>query len=180
MNHTLPQIPPRISLRSATPEDTPIIRRFIEDLAQYEKLANQMIATDESLRATLFESNPPQAEVILAFLTSENDDNPEKTPAGFALFFHNYSTFLGRRGLYLEDLFVQPQYRGLGIGKQLLAELAKIAVQRNCGRMEWAVLNWNEPAINFYKSLGAQPMDEWTTFRLTGESLHNVADLSRE
>jgi len=172
---------PRITLRPATPDDAPLIRRFIEELAEYEKLTHQMVATDESIRSTLFEAKPPQAEVILAFLNSEKneeDHHKNQTPAGFALFFHNYSTFLGKQGLYLEDLFVKPPYRGLGIGKKLLAKLAQIALQRNCGRMEWAVLNWNEPAIKFYKSLNAKPMNEWTTYRLTGDPLHALAHSS--
>lgn len=156
----------QIEIRRATEEDVPLIRRFIEELADYEKLRHEMVATDEDLRRTLF-GERPYAEVILL-----EEDGEE---VGFALFFHNYSTFLGKPGLYLEDLFVRPGARGRGHGRRLLRHLAEIAVERGCGRMEWWVLDWNEPAIRFYERLGAVAMDEWTTFRLTGAALENLA-----
>src|SRR5690606_17967530 len=138
----------------------------IRGLAEYEHLAHECIATEADLTRSLF-GERPDAEVILAYADDE--------PAGFALFFHNYSTFLARKGLYLEDLFVLPEHRGKGIGLALLRELARIAVERNCGRMEWAVLDWNQPAIDFYERLGARAMDEWKVYRLTGDSLKNLA-----
>jgi len=153
-------------IREATESDVPLILQFIRDLAEYEKLAHLVVASEEKLRATLFGSSP-FAEVVIA----EEDG----TPAGFAIFFHNYSTFLGQPGIYLEDLFVKPEYRGRGYGKALLARLAQIARARDCGRVEWAVLDWNEPSIAFYKSLGARAMDDWRTFRLTGEALERLA-----
>jgi len=156
-----------VRLRSAGPDDASIIRRFILELAEYERLRHEVVVTENDIRETLF-GERPAAEVILAFVGDE--------PAGFALFFHNYSTFLGRRGIYLEDLFVRPTFRGRGIGKRLLREVARLAVERRCGRLEWAVLDWNEPAIAFYRSLGANAMDEWTVFRLTGEALEEVAN----
>ena len=146
----------------ATKADVPVILALIKDLAEYERLSNEVVATEEILEETLF-GERHYAEVLLAFLGNE--------PAGYALFFHSFSTFLGRPGIYLEDIYVKPQYRGSGIGKKLLARLAQLASERKCGRMEWAVLNWNEPSIGFYKSLGARPMDEWTVFRLTGDQL---------
>ncbi len=155
-----------IHLRPAQPGDEPLILRFIHGLAEYEKLAHECIATEADLTRSLFGPRP-DAEVILAYAGGE--------PAGFALFFHNYSTFLARRGLYLEDLFVLPEYRGQGIGLALLRELARIAVERQCGRMEWSVLTWNQPAIEFYEKLGARAMDGWKVYRLTGESLEAVA-----
>ena len=158
----------RIKLQKAGLDDVPVIHALIQELADYEKMRSEMIATPNMLKETLFDNPNPAAEVILAILDNE-------TPVGFALFFHNYSTFLGKPGLYLEDLFVKPEFRGCGIGKRLLARLAEIAVERNCGRMEWSVLNWNEPAIRFYESLGAKPMNEWTTFRLTGDQLSGLA-----
>jgi GNAT superfamily N-acetyltransferase len=158
-----------IEIRSATTDDAPLILEFIRGLAEYEKLAHEAVATEEGLRATLFGEHP-QAEVILAFDGGH--------PAGFALFFHNYSTFLGKRGLYLEDLFVKPEARGKGVGRALLVELARIAKARDCGRFEWSVLDWNEPAIRFYKSLGARPMDDWTIFRVTGDALDALANKS--
>lgn len=153
-------------IREANDSDVPQIQRFIRALADYEKLAHLVVATEAQLHATLF-GNPPYAEVILA----EEDG----TPAGFALFFHNYSTFLAQPGIYLEDLFVKPEYRGRGYGKALLARLAQIARERNCGRIDWAVLDWNEPSIAFYESLGALRMNEWHTFRLTGPALESLA-----
>jgi len=152
-------------IREATESDVPLILQFIRDLAEYEKLAHLVVASEEKLHATLFGSSP-FAEVVIA----EEDE----TPAGFAIFFHNYSTFLGQQGIYLEDLFVKPEYRGRGYGKALLARLAQIARARDCGRVEWAVLDWNEPSIAFYKSLGARAMDDWRTFRLTGEALERL------
>jgi|SRR6478672_4467008 GNAT superfamily N-acetyltransferase len=157
-----------LRIERATERDIPIILQMIHDLAVYERMADQAVASEAGLRDALF-SGRRDAEVILAYA----DDQP----AGFALFFHNFSTFLGRRGLYLEDLFVKPELRGAGIGKRLLVELARIAVERGCGRFEWSVLDWNEPAIGFYKKLGAEPMDEWTIFRVTGEALERLSRL---
>lgn len=151
----------------ATERDVPIILQMIRDLAEYERMSDEVVATEQRLRESLFGARP-DAEVIIASVGSD--------PAGFALFFHNYSTFLGRRGLYLEDLFVKPAFRGRGIGKRLLVELARIAVERGCGRFEWTVLDWNEPAIGFYKSLGAQSMDTWKTFRVAGDALTRLAN----
>jgi GNAT superfamily N-acetyltransferase len=153
-------------IRNANASDVPLIHQFIRDLADYEKLGHVVVATEAQLRATLFGSTP-YAEVIIA----EEDGKA----AGFALFFHNYSTFLAQRGVYLEDLFVKPEYRGRGSGKALLARLAQIARERDCGRVEWAVLDWNEPSIAFYESLGARRMDEWHVFRLTGPALDRLA-----
>jgi len=155
-----------VTLRPATEADLPQILDFIEGLAEYEKLSHACVATVEGLRETLFGPRP-YAEVILAELNNQ--------PAGFALFFHNYSTFRARPGIYLEDLFVLPEYRGQGIGKALLKALGRIAVDRNCARLEWSVLDWNTPAIDFYKSLGAEPQDEWTIFRVTGDALIRLA-----
>jgi GNAT superfamily N-acetyltransferase len=157
-------------IRTATIKDVPLILSFIKDLAEYERLSHEVMVSEASLRETLFGPNPA-AEVIIAY--------SGERPAGFALFFHNYSTFLGQKGIYLEDLFVLPEERGRGIGKALLAYLAKLAEERNCGRLEWAVLDWNEPAINFYKRLGAKPMDDWSTFRVTGEALRDLAETNK-
>ncbi|HVX89273.1 MAG TPA: GNAT family N-acetyltransferase [Gemmatimonadales bacterium] len=154
-------------LRSATRADVPVILRLIQGLAEYEKLAHECIATEAALTHTLF-GERPQAEVVLAFA--------EERPAGFALFFHNYSTFLARQGIYLEDLFVFPEFRGRGIGKQLLQRLAQLAVERKCGRLEWSVLDWNKDAIRFYESLGAKAMDEWTVYRVTGQALLHLGE----
>jgi GNAT superfamily N-acetyltransferase len=153
-------------IREATESDVPLILQFIRDLAEYEKLAHLVVASEKQLHETLFGSSP-FAEVLIA--------EEEGTPAGFAIFFHNYSTFLAQPGIYLEDLFVKPEYRGRGYGKALLARLAQIARARNCGRVEWAVLDWNEPSIAFYKSLGGRAMDDWRTFRLSGEALERLA-----
>jgi GNAT superfamily N-acetyltransferase len=155
-----------ITIRRAEVHEVPVILAFIRDLAEYEKLSHEVVATEQSLRETLFGSRQ-HAEVVFACLEGE--------PVGFALFFHNYSTFLGQPGIFLEDLFVRPQARGLGVGKQLLQWLARTAIERHCGRLEWNVLDWNEPAIGFYRKLGARPMDEWTTFRLTGAALQALA-----
>ncbi len=158
-----------LRIRAATEEDVPLILRFIRELAEYEKLPHECVATEDSVRSTLF-GTPRFAEVLIGEIDRE--------PAGFALFFHNYSTFLARPGIYLEDLYVRPECRGKGYGRALLVRLAEIARERNCGRLEWAVLTWNEPAIRFYKSLGARPLDEWITFRLTGKELADLAVLS--
>lgn len=153
------------SIRFAAREDVPTILEFIRALAAYEKMEDQVIADETLLETWIFEKR--KAEVLLVF---EGD-----TPVGFALFFHNFSTWLGRAGIYLEDLFVLPEYRGRGYGKLLLKRLARIAVQRGCGRLEWACLDWNEPSIAFYKSVGATALDEWTTYRVTGDALLALA-----
>ena len=155
-----------ITIRPATIDDVPLIRQLIAELADYEKLAHAAVATDDDLRAQLFGAHPA-AEVLIGEVDGE--------PAGFALFFHNFSTFLGKRGLYLEDLFVRPAFRGAGLGRHLMAALARIALQRDCGRFEWSVLDWNQPAIDFYRRLGATGMDEWTVQRLEGAALHALA-----
>lgn len=154
-----------VAFRAATREDTGLILQFIRELAEYEHLLQEVVAEESVLCSELFEKRG--AEVIFAL-----EDGKE---VGFALFFHNFSTFLGRRGLYLEDLYVRPAYRGKGYGKALLQKLAAIAVERGCGRMEWWCLDWNQPSIGFYKSLGAEPMSDWTVYRLTGETLQNLA-----
>lgn len=152
--------------RFTQPEDSGIILNFIRELATYEHMLDEVIATEELLREWIFEKK--KAEVIFAL---ENGKE-----VGFALFFHNFSTFLGRAGIYLEDLFVLPEYRGKGYGKGLLKQLAKITVERGCGRLEWACLDWNKPSIDFYLSLGAKAMDEWTVYRLTGDTLKKMAE----
>ena len=157
---------PRIEIRNAGAQDAPLILELIKGLAEYERLASAVVATEASVRDSLFGSKP-DAEVIIAEV--------DGVAAGFALFFPNYSTFLAQRGLHLEDLFVFPVFRGLGIGTRLLVRLAAIAVERRCGRLEWAVLDWNTDAIGFYQSLDAMPMSEWTTFRVTGEALERLA-----
>ena len=158
---------PSIRLDRATEGDVPTVLQMIRDLAEYERMSDEVVATESGLREALFGPRPA-AEVIIASVG--------RRAAGFALFFHNFSTFVGRQGLYLEDLFVKPEFRGRGLGKRLLAELARIAVERRCGRLEWAVLDWNEPAIGFYKRLGARPMHDWTVFRLAGEELKRLAE----
>ena len=155
-----------ITIRPATEHDVPLISSFIRDLAVYEHLEHEMVATEEGLRKTLF-GERRYAEVVFACVDGD--------PVGFALFFHNYSTFLGKPGIYLEDLFVRPEARGHGIGKRLLAWLAQTTVERDCGRLEWAVLDWNEPSIGFYRSLGAVLKDEWQIFRLSGDALDALA-----
>jgi GNAT superfamily N-acetyltransferase len=155
-------------IRPATAADTPTICRLVRALAEYERLAHEVVLNEAQVREHLFGPRP-YAEVLLAEETGE--------VVGFALFFHNFSTFLGRPGIYLEDLFVSPVHRGKGHGKALLQTLARLAVERGCGRLEWSVLNWNEPAIQFYRSLGAEPMNEWTVNRLTGQTLHSLAAL---
>ena len=159
---------PNIRIEPAREQDAPVVLHLIRALAEYEKLADQAVASEEDIRASLFGSQPA-AEVVLAY----DDDRA----AGFALFYHNYSTFLGRRGMYLEDLFVVPESRGRGIGRALLAHVAAIAVERRCGRFEWAVLDWNEPAIGFYRRMGARVMDEWRICRVTGDALVHLASL---
>jgi len=154
------------TIRPATNADVPLIIDFVRQLAEYEKLSHEMIATEETMREALFGPRPC-AEVLLAFLNER--------PVAFAVYFQNFSTFLARPGIYLEDLFVKPEHRKKGIGKLILAQLARIAVQRGCGRFEWSVLDWNKPAIEFYKSLGARPMDAWTVYRLTGDALETLA-----
>jgi len=154
-------------IRPAREQDVPIILELIRDLAAYERAPDEVSATEEQLVDVLF-GQKPAAEVLLAF--------EGESPAGFAVYFYNFSTWLSRPGLYLEDLFVKPERRGKGYGRALLVELAKIARDRGCGRMEWAVLDWNEPAIKFYRALGAKPMDEWTVFRLTREDIAKLAD----
>jgi len=155
-----------ISYRTAKPEDCGLILNFIRELAVYEHMLDEVVATEELLHSWLFERHC--AEVLFA-LEGEKE-------VGFALFFHNFSTFLGRGGIYLEDLFVLPEYRGKGYGKGLLRQLAKIALERQCGRLEWCCLDWNAPSIAFYRALGARSMDEWTTYRLTGETLIAMAE----
>lgn len=154
-----------IRIRPAVREDVPLILGFIRELAEYEKLSDQVVADEKTLESWIFDKQ--KAEVLFALADGKE--------AGFALFFHNFSTFLGRAGIYLEDLFVKPEYRGLGLGKALLRALAQTALERGCGRLEWSCLDWNTPSINFYLSLGAQPMDGWTTYRLTGDTLENMA-----
>ena len=153
-----------ISFRPAVPEDCPLILSFIKALADYEKMSDQVVATEELLREWIFEKG--KAEVIFPMAEGEE--------LGFALFFHNFSTFLGRAGIYLEDLFIKPEHRGKGYGKATLQQLGRIALERGCGRLEWACLDWNRPSIDFYLSLDAKPMEEWTVYRLTGDSLKGL------
>jgi len=155
-----------LSIRQASIEDCPLILQFIKQLADYEKLLHEVVANVTTLEESLF-GDRPYAEVVIA----EHQDQP----VGFALFFHNYSTFLGQPGLYLEDLYIQPEMRGKGFGKTLLAYLANLALERNCGRLEWWVLDWNQSAKDFYQSLGAEPMDDWTVNRVTGDALSKLA-----
>jgi GNAT superfamily N-acetyltransferase len=155
-----------IRIRSATKEDVPVLAELIRGLARYEKLEHEVVMTEDLLAAGLF-GERPYAEVLLAV--------DEDRPVGFALFFHNFSTFLGRPGIYLEDLFVVPEERASGIGRALLEHLARLAVDRGCGRLEWAVLDWNRDAIAFYERLGARPNSDWTVYRLTGEALATLA-----
>ena len=159
--------PENFQIRRANVQDVPIILGLIRDLATYERAPDEVVATEGQLTDVLF-GKRPVAEVLLAF--------EAESPVGFAVYFYNFSTWLGRAGLYLEDLFVKPEKRGTGYGRALLVELAKIARDRGCGRMEWAVLNWNEPAIKFYRALGAKPMNEWTVFRLTRDEIASLAN----
>lgn len=167
MSETTPAKLNAFSIRQAVPADVTLILQFIKKLGAYEKLSHEVVATEEKLRKTLFEQK--MAEVIIGEYQGE--------PVGFALFFHNYSTFLGQAGIYLEDLFIDPGMRGKGFGKKMLAHLAKLAVERDCGRLEWSCLDWNEPSICFYKGLGAKALEEWTIFRVTGETLREMAGL---
>lgn len=161
---------PAISLRPAAREDVPVVAGLIRALAEYERLSAECFADEAALESHLFGPRP-YAEVLIADVDGE--------PAGFALFFHNYSTFLTKPGIYLEDLFVVPGRRGLGLGRRLLAALAELAVERGCGRLEWSVLKWNQPAIGFYERLGAVPMEEWQVYRLTGGPLLALADAAK-
>ena len=156
----------RFELRSPTVDEVHFVVGFIRELAEYERLTHECHITEDALRESLF-AERPHAETLLAFLN--------ELPIGFCLFFHNYSTFLGKPGLYLEDLYIQPEFRNRGYGKLILAHLASLALERGCGRFEWAVLNWNEPSIAFYRKIGAEPMNDWTVQRLTGESLVALA-----
>lgn len=156
-----------MKIRKAVRQDVPLILEFIKGIARYEKMENEVVATTELLEEQLFDKG--RAEVIFAM--------EEGVEVGFVLFFHNFSTFLGRSGLYLEDLFVYPEHRGKGYGKALFLELVRIANERGCGRMEWVCLNWNKPSIEFYRSMGAVPLDEWTTYRLTSDAMKKLTSL---
>ena len=169
MNDTITASDPRITLRFATIDDVGLILDFIRQLADYEKMTDDVVTDEDQLRQSLF-GERPVAEVVIASYDGE--------AAGFALFFHNFSTFLGRPGIYLEDLFVIPRLRGHSIGQVLLSHLAKIAVERGCGRFEWSVLDWNTDAIRFYEGFGAKAMDEWTVFRVEGDALEELVRLS--
>ncbi len=164
-----PVNPGELQVEAATERDVALILSFIHKIAAYEKLSHLVTATEETLRESLF-GPQPAAEVLLAYW--------QGSPAGYAVFFTNFSTFLGRAGIYLEDLFVEPELRGKGIGKALLASVAKAAQDRGCGRLEWAVLDWNKPSIDFYVGLGAKPIDEWTIFRMTAEAIARLADFA--
>jgi GNAT superfamily N-acetyltransferase len=155
----------KFTFRYAKRDDISLILQFIKDLAAYEKMINEVVADEKTLEEWIFDKQ--KAEVIFAVVDDEE--------IGFVLFFHNFSTFLGRAGIYLEDLFVKPEYRGKGYGKAILKKLAAIAVERGCGRLEWWCLDWNKPGIDFYLSLGAEPMDDWTVYRITGDTLFNLA-----
>lgn len=154
-----------LTFRFAGRADVPLVLRFIRELARYERMEDQVVADEATLERELFDEGG--AEVLIAETGGE--------AVGFALFFHNFSTFLGRRGLYLEDLYVRPEARGAGVGTALIRELARIAVERGCGRLEWWCLDWNEPSIRFYRALGAEPMDDWTVYRITGDTLRHLA-----
>ncbi len=156
----------QFKIRSAEESDVKLILQFIQGLGAYEKLSHEVVATEEKLHKTLFQQK--MAEVIIG--------DYDGKPVGFALFFHNYSTFLGQAGIYLEDLYILPDMRGKGFGKKMLSQLAKLAIERDCGRLEWSCLDWNEPSICFYKGLGAKSLDEWTIFRVTGETLKEMAN----
>lgn len=155
-----------LTFRYAQRGDTPLILQFIRELADYEKMSDEVVADEETLKEWLFDKE--KAEVLFAVADGKE--------VGYALFFHNFSTFLGRAGIYLEDLFVKPEYRGKGYGKALLKQVASIAVERNCGRLEWSCLDWNQPSIDFYLSLGAEPMSDWTAYRMTGNTLATFAE----
>jgi GNAT superfamily N-acetyltransferase len=162
-----PALPEGVSIRPAVAEDVPLILQLIRELAQYERLAGDVVATEELLRRHLF-GTPPAAEVMLAVCNGD--------PAGFVLYFRNFSTFVGRPGIYVEDLYVRERWRGRGLGRAMLRRVAGIARDCGCGRMEWTVLDWNEPAIGFYRSIGARSLDDWRLFRLTGDALRDFAD----
>ena len=153
-----------VTVRYANESDTAMILSFIKELAEYEHLVNEVVATEELLKEWLFEKK--KAEVIFAMA--------DEKEVGFALFFHNFSTFLGRAGIYLEDLYIRPEYRGHGIGKTIFKQLGVIARERGCGRLEWSCLDWNQPSIDFYRSMGAEPMDEWTVYRIAGKKLEEL------
>jgi GNAT superfamily N-acetyltransferase len=157
----------KLQIKSTTESDVPVILSFVTKLTRYEPLSHEIVATEDLLRETLF-GKRRTAEVAIGYL--------ETKPVGFVLFFHNYSTFLGKPGLYVEDLFVDEDYRRRGYGRALLLHVARLAKERRCGRLEWSVLDWNQPAIDFYKKLGASPMSDWTVFRITGRSLDELAD----
>jgi len=159
-------VEPEVRIAPATAADAPVLLALIRGLAEYEQMTTDCVATETALRESLFGARPA-AEAVLAWAGPE--------PVGFALYFENYSTFLARRGLYLEDLFVRPEWRGRGLGKRLLAHVARVAVDRGCARLEWSVLDWNEPALRFYRALGAEALDGWTVHRLTGEALARLA-----
>ena len=155
-----------LTFRYAQRSDAPLILQFIWELADYEKMSDEVVADEETLEEWIFDKG--KAEVLFAVV--------DEKEIGFALFFHNFSTFLGRAGIYLEDLYVKPEYRGKGYGKAILKQLASIAVERKCGRLEWWCLDWNQPSIDFYRSLGAEPMSDWTVYRMTGDTLNNLAE----
>lgn len=155
-----------LTFRYAQRSDAPLILQFIRELADYEKMSDEVVADEETLEEWIFDKG--KAEVLFAVV--------DEKEIGFALFFHNFSTFLGRAGIYLEDLYVKPEYRGKGYGKAILKQLASIAVERKCGRLEWWCLDWNQPSIDFYRSLGAEPMSDWTVYRMTGDTLNNLAE----
>jgi GNAT superfamily N-acetyltransferase len=157
---------PELEIRRATEDHVPLILSLIKELAEYERLSHEVVATEEMLRESLF-GERPVAEILICHHAGE--------PAGFALFFHSFSTFLGKPGICLEDLYVKPEFRGVGIGRALLVHLARLARERDCGRLEWSVLDWNEPAIGFYKGLGASPVSGWTVYRVAGEALEELA-----
>jgi GNAT superfamily N-acetyltransferase len=175
-----------VILRPAREEDVPAVLRLITALGEYEKLSHEVMATEAQIHEALFGARPA-AEVVIAWArpspeasagkTGREEGRADSEPIGFALFFHNFSTFLGRRGLYLEDLFVVPEWRGRGVGKRLLRHLARIAVDRNCGRMEWAVLDWNTSAVGFYQRLGARVLEDWRVCRVTGAQLTALAQM---
>lgn len=165
MTPAMNSVSPALRIEPATAADAPLVLSLIRELAEFERLLHEARATEADLRETLF-GDRPFAEVVIARLGAE--------AVGFALFFHNYSTFLGKPGIYLEDLFVRPEHRGKGFGELLLRHLARLAVQRGCGRFEWSVLDWNQRAIDFYKKLGAQPLNDWTTFRVSGTALEKL------
>jgi GNAT superfamily N-acetyltransferase len=160
---------PELSVRRATANDVALVLGFVRELAEYERLSHLVTATEPTLREALFGAHPG-AEVLLAFEAA--------APVGFAVYFHNFSTFLGKHGLWLEDIYVKPEFRRKGYGRMLLLHVARIAHERGCGRFEWAALDWNVPAVEFYKSLGAVPLDDWTIFRVTGEALGRLAQMS--